>query len=131
MGNQTRRTMGLAALLLAGAVLVGCGGGGGGASVPDPGVPPGGGTPPPTATGTITVGWSANNEPDLGGYKVYYGTTAGSYVQAKGSGLNAGLATEYAITGLQAGSTYYVSVTSYDKSGNESSYSTQVAGVAK
>lgn len=129
--THAKRAMHIAATALAGAVLLGCGGGGG--SEPAQGGTPGSGTPstPPAATGTITVGWGANSEPDLAGYKVYYGTSSGVYVQAKGSGLNAGLVTEYAISGLKAGTTYFVAVTSYDRSGNESNYSAQVSGVAK
>lgn len=128
--THAKRAMHLAAAALAGVVLLGCGGGG---SEPAQGGTPGSGTPstPPAVTGTITVGWGANGEPDLAGYKVYYGTTTGVYVQAKGSGLNAGLVTEYAISGLKAGTTYFVAVTSYDRSGNESNYSAQVSGVAK
>lgn len=124
--------MHMAMITLASAALLGCGGGGGG-SDPAQGGTPGSGTPstPPAATGTVTIGWTANTEPDLAGYKVYYGTTTGVYVQAKGSGVNAGMVTEYAIGGLKAGTTYFVAVTSYDKSGNESGYSAQVSGVAK
>lgn len=120
MSNRATCAARLMAFLLTSAALPGCGGGGGGGT-----------TAPPLATGALTVGWTANNETDLAGYKVYYGTTAGIYLQPKGAGLNAGLATEYAIAGLEAGSTYYVVVTSYDNSGNESAYSVQVSGVAK
>ena len=79
----------------------------------------------------MSLGWNANTDSDLAGYRVYVGTAAGVYAQARGAGLSAGLATDYVVTGLQPNSTYYVAVTSYDKSGNESNYSTPVAGVAK
>lgn len=128
--RHSRRAMHIGEIALAGALLLGCSGGGGSEPAQDTPVP---GTPstPPAAVGTVTVGWTANSEPDLAGYKVYYGTSSGVYVQAKGSGLNAGLVTEYAISGLKAGTTYFVAVTSYDRSGNESNYSAQVSGVAK
>ena len=58
----------------------------------------------------------------LAGYKVYVGTSSRKYQ----SNYNAGKATQYTVGPLKAG-TYYFSVTSFDSSGNESSYSTEVS----
>lgn len=62
---------------------------------------------------------------------MYYGTASGVYAQARGGGLDAGQLSEFTLTGLQRGLTYYLAVSAYDQSGNESSYSVQVSGVAK
>jgi hypothetical protein len=127
--------MNIASLARSGAVaatllmLAACGGGESTADAT--GVPPQ--TPPPASglSGSLAVTWSANTEPDLQGYRVYFGTASGSYAQVKGAGLDAGSATEFIIRGLQAGSTYYVAVTAYDTSGNESGYSPELVSVAK
>jgi hypothetical protein len=109
-------------------IVAACGGGGSEAGSDGAS----GANPPPTPSdGTVTLAWDANSESDMAGYRVYYGTSSGTYQQARGGGINAGLATEFSITGLQPGTTYYMTVTSYDRSGNESNYSAQVSGVAR
>jgi hypothetical protein len=75
----------------------------------------------------MTLAWDPNTEPDLGGYKVYYGTSSGTY----GVPLNVGNVTTYTLVNLPQGQTYFVSVTAYDKSGNESVYSNEVSGAAR
>jgi len=74
----------------------------------------------------IRLAWDANSEPDLTGYKVYYGTASQSY----GSPLDVGNVTTYTLTGLTQGQTYYLSVTAYDTSNNESNHSGEVSGAA-
>jgi hypothetical protein len=59
------------------------------------------------------------------GYRVYYGTTPGTYIQALGSGIGAGYSTTYSITGLTKGETYYFAVTAIDAVGNESGFSNE------
>jgi fibronectin type 3 domain-containing protein len=59
---------------------------------------------------------------DLDGYKVYYGTSSGSYTTS----INVGNVTTYTVTGLSSGTTYYFAVTAYDLSANESDYSNEV-----
>jgi hypothetical protein len=103
------------------------------------GTPSGGGTmvTPPAGSGgggatmapggkSLPIGWTANGEADLAGYRVYYGTASRSYAQVKGDGVDAGRTTEFTITGLQAGATYYVALTAYDAAGNESDYSAEI-----
>ncbi|THB80448.1 MAG: hypothetical protein D3926_07070 [Desulfobacteraceae bacterium] len=69
-------------------------------------------------SGEIQLAWTANSEPDLSGYRVYIGTSAGNY------GPPASAATaEYTLSGLDTGITYYIAVTAVDASGNESTYS--------
>lgn len=79
---------------------------------------------PTLAATVIRLSWNANNEPDLAGYRLRYGTVSGTY----GSPLNVGKVTSYDLAGLSAGTTYYFVVTAYDASGNESGFSTEASG---
>lgn len=85
-------------------------------------------------TGTATISWNANTEPDLAGYKIYFGSATrtsdcppGGYPEKIDVGK-----TEitdkpgYKIENLAKGKTYYFSVTSYDTSGNESCFSPEM-----
>ncbi len=72
---------------------------------------------------SATLRWASNTEPDLIGYKVYQGTTPGSY----GLAVDVGNTTIYTTQNLQNGRRYYFAITAYDKSGNESSPSTEVS----
>ena len=76
----------------------------------------------------IRLAWDANTEPDLAGYKVYYGTASRVY----GTPVSVGNVTTYTVTGLTLGQTYYMAVTAFDNAtpANESSYSTEVSGTA-
>jgi hypothetical protein len=76
----------------------------------------------------IRLAWDANSEPDLAGYKVYYGTASRSY----GTPVNVSNVTTYTVTGLTTGQTYYLAVTAFDNASpaNESTYSTEVSGAA-
>ena len=74
-------------------------------------------TPPTTNTdGTALT--------DLAGYRVYYGTSSGSY----GSPIDVGNVSTYVISNLAAGS-YYFAVTAYDTAGIESNFSNEVLKV--
>ena len=55
---------------------------------------------------------------------MYYGTSAHSYNQAKGSGLYV-TNTTYTVPSLNSGSTYYFAVTAVDAAGRESAYSAE------
>ncbi len=61
------------------------------------------------------------------GYRVYYGTAAGSYLQARGSGVAVGNVSTYAAAGLQQGVAYYFAVTSVDAAGVESAFSAEAS----
>ncbi len=86
----------------------------------------------PSKTGSATLSWSANAESDLAGYKIYYGTSPrtdkcppASYPQK----VDVGNKTSYTIDKLEIGKTNYFSITSYDKSGNESCFSDEMSKV--
>lgn len=66
---------------------------------------------------TVKISWNANIEADLAGYKLYYGTASGAY----GTPIDVGNVTSYTVTvNPQVTTTYYVALTAYDTSGNES-----------
>ena len=77
--------------------------------------------------GSIKLGWDASTDPDVAGYKVYYGTSPGKY----GPGVAVGNVTTYDLTGLIKGEKYYLAITAYDKAGKESRFSTEIIGIAK
>ena len=66
--------------------------------------------------GGLVISWDANTEPDLAGYRIYYGTAHSTYDQM----IDAGNRTSYVIENLQEGVTYFLVVTAYDLNGNES-----------
>jgi hypothetical protein len=72
--------------------------------------------------GSATLNWQPNEESDLAGYRVYYGTESRIY----GPPLNVSTVTDYSINDLPEGMTYYFAVTALDTSGNESGYSNEV-----
>jgi hypothetical protein len=75
------------------------------------------------ASNSVMLQWVANSEPDLAGYKVYQGTTPGSY----GSAVEVGNTTVYNAQNLKSGLTYYFAVAAHDTSGNESAPSIEVS----
>lgn len=80
--------------------------------------------------GSATLTWNANTEPDLAGYKVYYGTSARTDSCPQGgyqTTLNVGNVTTYTLNNLTDGQTYYFSVTAFDTSNNESCFSNEVS----
>jgi hypothetical protein len=79
--------------------------------------------PPLCTAASLLVTWKESTDADLAGYKVYYGTRSGTY----GVVADVQKATRYQISNVQNGSTYYVAVTSYDNSGNESIRSTEIS----
>ena len=57
------------------------------------------------------------------GYKIYYGTSTGSYLTP----IDTGNVTTYELTGLSNGTTYYIAVSAYDYAGNEGAKSAEVS----
>jgi hypothetical protein len=74
----------------------------------------------------VIVAWDPNPEPVVRGYVVYYGTASGNYTHY----IDVGNATNCAISGLQGGATYYLAVTAYDDSRNESGFSNEIVYAA-
>lgn len=78
-----------------------------------------------TNVNTATLAWDAVTDASLSGYRVYYGTAPGTYLQSLGQGLNVGNVTTYTVTGLSSGRRYYFAATAYDTAGNESDFSNE------
>ncbi len=71
---------------------------------------------------TVSLKWDPNSEPELAGYKVYWGISSGNYTSSK----DVGKTTAATINGVEEGKTYYLAATAYDSQNNESDYSNQV-----
>ena len=84
-----------------------------------------------TAPGSVNLAWDAVSSANLSGYRVYYGTAPGTYLQPLGRGLDAGNITGYAITGLTIGTRTYLAITAYDAANVESAYSNEVCKVVQ
>jgi hypothetical protein len=73
--------------------------------------------------GQVSLGWNANTEPDLAGYRVYTSTSSSGPFA-----LQASVAiTRYLHTGLTNGMPYYYRVTAYDAGAHESAPSAVVS----
>jgi hypothetical protein len=80
---------------------------------------------------TVTLAWSPNDEPDLGGYVIYRNTNApGPPYRYSDSlpedELDDPLHPEAKLTGLQEGKEYYIAMTAYNTEGVESNFSDEV-----
>ncbi|MBW1932741.1 MAG: PKD domain-containing protein, partial [Deltaproteobacteria bacterium] len=71
-----------------------------------------------------TISWDPNPEPDIEGYKVFYGINSGNYTDCVTVNSTQ---TSCEITGLQGGNTYYFAVKAVDASGQESEFSSEVS----
>jgi len=82
---------------------------------------------------SIKVIWRSNPEIDIKGYKAHYDLDSGEPYEGIASILgypspvDVGDDTSFTITGLESDTTYYVSITAYDVSNNESQYSNELA----
>ncbi|MBN2412759.1 T9SS type A sorting domain-containing protein [candidate division KSB1 bacterium] len=73
----------------------------------------------PVAAGDLEISWMENTEPDLAGYRLYYGNSSGNYDQK----IDVGNKTITVVQDLKDGLEYYFSLTAYDSAGNESGFS--------
>ncbi|MFC1889575.1 MopE-related protein [Thermodesulfobacteriota bacterium] len=71
----------------------------------------------------VPLAWDSNTEPDLAGYRIYYGTSSGDYDFS----VDLGNCTGCSISDLEDGRTYYFAATAYDEYGNESGFSDEVS----
>ncbi|MGC9324384.1 MAG: hypothetical protein ACP5G0_06495 [Desulfomonilia bacterium] len=71
----------------------------------------------------VRISWNQNTETDLAGYKVYYGTSTGSYCSV----LNVGMENRVDVSGFEEQQTYVFAVTAYDRSHNESAFSEEAS----
>jgi len=73
----------------------------------------------------LKLAWNAHPDPSVTSYRVHYGTATGSYTAQ----LSVGNFTQTTLSGLTAGTTYYVAVTALNASGTQSAYSSEVTFV--
>ncbi len=76
-------------------------------------------------TANVTLAWDAVTTPNLSGYRLYYGTASGTYLQPAGQGVNVGNVTTFTLSGLTRGKRYYFAAKSVDTSNNESTFSNE------
>lgn len=72
---------------------------------------------------SINLGWNANPETNLSGYKLYMGTSSGVY----GTPTTVGLVTSTAVPGLISGRTYYFALSAVNTSNQESAKTAEIA----
>ncbi len=72
---------------------------------------------------TLTLGWDANSQAGISGYRVHVGTQSRQY----GASYNTGLATSFPVGNLEYGTTYYFAVSSLNGTGLESTVSEELA----
>ncbi len=77
---------------------------------------------------SVTVVWDRNPEPDIAGYKIYWGTSSRKYSNSATMYDSATLSFErtYKVTGLLEGQTYYFAVTAFDLLNQESDFSDEI-----
>jgi fibronectin type III domain protein len=85
--------------------------------------------PRAVSAGTIQLAWDPVSDADVLGYRVYYGTSSGSYSQFQwvaGKGQ-----TSATLQSLQDCMTYFMAVKAVDSSGNESpAFSNEISGIS-
>ena len=78
------------------------------------------------------ITWAANPEPDLAGYRVYWGFNPVTFSPFFSNSINVGNVLTYTISGSSPSQVtqdgkWYFAVTAYDTSNNESAFSTVVS----
>ncbi len=81
---------------------------------------------PPVFGASLNLAWNANTETDLAGYRIYYGTSSGNYTSVK----EPGKVTSYVLSNLNEGTRYYITMSAFDTSLNESQKSVEITSVA-
>jgi len=78
------------------------------------------------ASQTAVLTWIASSDSNVAGCKIYHGPASHDYQNV----VDVGLVTSAAISGLADGSTNYFAATTYDSSGNESTFSNEAIFIA-
>jgi hypothetical protein len=71
----------------------------------------------------VNLAWDANTEPDVAGYRVYYGLGSRNYDHI----LDVGNSTSCVVTGLEQGQTYFFAATAVNTANIESDFSNEVS----
>jgi hypothetical protein len=70
----------------------------------------------------VPLQWNTNEELDVAGYRIYYGTSSKQYEET----VDVGNVTNYVLDDLPEGVKHFISLTAYDINGNESAYSKEI-----
>jgi hypothetical protein len=77
----------------------------------------------PIRADNVTLSWDPASIPNLAGYRLYSGTTPGTFTQT----IEVGNSTTISVSNLREGQTYFFAVTAYDTSGAESASVNEVS----
>jgi hypothetical protein len=80
-------------------------------------------TPSVVQGGEVNLAWDPNTEPDVAGYRVYYGSGSRNYDHF----MEVGNSTSCLVTGLEQGRTYYFAATAVNTANIESDFSNEVS----
>src|SRR5208282_1669728 len=78
---------------------------------------------PAFAIQSVTLAWNPSTDPTVVGYNIYYGGASGNYTNT----LSVGNVTNVTVSGLVEGDTYYFAATTYNSSGIQSPFSSEVS----
>jgi hypothetical protein len=79
--------------------------------------------PDAAQAGSVRLAWDANSEPDLAGYVIVYGTQSHAYPYS----VDVGRTTQWEVTGLTDGVTYFFAVLAYNLAGLRGPLSNEVS----
>jgi hypothetical protein len=77
------------------------------------------------SNGAVRLEWNSVSEPNVNGYRVYYGTASRNYQQPFGQGA-VSTTTNYTVTGLAGPGRYFFAVTATNTLGKESGFSDEI-----
>ncbi|MCP5426143.1 MAG: fibronectin type III domain-containing protein [Gammaproteobacteria bacterium] len=75
--------------------------------------------------GQLNLAWDPNSEPEVAGYRLYYGQASGEYTAS----VDVGQQSQFTLFGLEVGQRYYFAVTAYSALGFQSGFSNEVSAV--
>lgn len=76
---------------------------------------------------SVKLSWDANSEPDVVGYRVYYGVASGTYTDR----VDVSAVTTAEVSGLLVGANYYFVVVAFNQAGVESDFSDELMLLTK
>jgi len=78
---------------------------------------------PLKASQSVVLGWQPSSDPDVAGYRIYYGTSSHNYSET----VSVGKLTSVTINGLAEGVTYYFAATTFNDQNQESGFSNEAS----
>lgn len=77
----------------------------------------------------VIITWDRNQEPDIAGYRIFYGTQTGHYINIITiyDSADQPIERSYAVVGLNVNTTYYIALQAFDQAGQESAVSAELS----